>query len=138
HPFPTRRSSDLDTPSLLLLQFLVHELRDTAMLVVATYRELEARQSPHVADILGALARDGRHLPLRGFGEEEVALFIEGKTGRSASAALVRAVHRETEGNPFFVDEIVHLLAAEEALERQDATVARKLPVPHGVREAIR
>ncbi|TMA83168.1 MAG: hypothetical protein E6J77_14725, partial [Deltaproteobacteria bacterium] len=127
-----------DTPSLLLLQFLVHELRDTAMLVVATYREIEARQNPHVADILGALARDGRHLPLRGFGEEEVALFIEGKTGRSASAALVRAVHRETEGNPFFVDEIVHLLVAEEALERRDAMIARRLPVPQGVREAIR
>src|SRR5437016_2078313 len=126
-----------DTPSLLLLQFLVHELRDTAMLVVATYREMEARQSPHVADILGALARDGRHLPLRGFGEEEVALFIEGKTGRSASAALVRAVHRETEGNPFFVDEIVHLLVGG-APERWDATVARRLPVPQGVREAIR
>src|SRR5947208_7542106 len=126
-----------DTPSLLLLQFLVHELRDTAMLVVATYREIEARQNPHVADILGALARDGRHLPLRGFGEEEVALFIEGKTGRSASAALVRAVHRETEGNPFFVDEIVHLLVGG-APERWDATVARRLPVPQGVREAIR
>src|SRR6266705_4242493 len=126
-----------DTPSLLLLQFLVHELRDTAMLVVATYRELEARQNPHVADVLGALARDGRHLPLRGFGEEEVALFIEGKTGRSASAALVRAVHRETEGNPFFVDEIVHLLVGG-APERWDATIARRLPVPQGVREAIR
>jgi tetratricopeptide (TPR) repeat protein len=127
-----------DTPSLLLLQFLVHELRDTAMLVVATYREMEARQNPHVADILGALARDGRHLSLRGFGEEEVALFIEGKTGRTASAPLVRAVHRETEGNPFFVDEIVHLLVAEGALERRDATVPRRLPVPQGVREAIR
>ncbi|TMB51015.1 MAG: hypothetical protein E6J60_11240, partial [Deltaproteobacteria bacterium] len=127
-----------DTPSLLLLQFLVHELRDTAILVVATYREMEARQNPHVADILGALARDGRHLPLRGFGEEEVALFIEGKTGRSASAALVRAVHRETEGNPLFVDEIVHLLVAEGALERWDATVPWSLPVPQGVREAIR
>src|SRR5438552_2358829 len=104
-----------DTPSLLLLQFLVHELRDTAMLVVATYRAMEARQNPHVAEILGALARDGRHLPLSGFGEGEVAAFIEGKTGRSASAALVQAVHRETEGNPFFVDEVVHLLAAERA-----------------------
>jgi eukaryotic-like serine/threonine-protein kinase len=127
-----------DTPSLLLLQFLVHELRDTAMLVVATYREMEARQSPHVADILGALARDGRHLPLRGFGEEEVALFIEGKTGRSASAALVRAVHRETEGNPFFVDEIVHLLVSEGALEHRDTSIPPRLPVPQGVREAIR
>src|SRR6059058_3411560 len=127
-----------DTPSLLLLQFLVHELRDTAMLVVATYREMEARQSPHVADILGALARDGRHLPLRGFGDEEVALFIEGKTGRSASAALVRAVHHETEGNPFFVDEIVHLLVSEGTLEPRDPSIPPRLPVPQGVREAIR
>src|SRR5438067_63107 len=127
-----------DTPSLLLLQFLVHELRDTAMLVVATYRAMEARQNPHVAEILGALARDGRHLPLSGFGEGEVAAFIEGKTGRSASAALVQAVHRETEGNPFFVDEVVHLLDAEGALERRDETAARRLPVPQGVREAIR
>src|SRR5437016_11869829 len=127
-----------DTPSLLLLQFLVHELRDTAMLVVATYREMEARQSPHVADILGALARDGRHLPLRGFGDEEVALFSEGKTGRSASAALVRAVHHETEGNPFFVDEIVHLLVSEGTLEPRDTSIPPRLPVPEGVREAIR
>src|SRR2546422_7226524 len=127
-----------DTPSLLLLQFLVHELRDTAILVVATYREMEARQNPHVADILGALARDGRHLPLRGFGEEEVALFIEGKTGRSASAALVRAVHHETEGNPFFVDEIVHLLVSEGTLEPRDTSIPPRLPVPEGVREAIR
>src|SRR5205809_548459 len=127
-----------DTPSLLLLQFLVHELRDTAMLVVATYREMEARQSPHVADILGALARDGRHLPLRGFGDEEVALFIEGKTGRSASAALVRAVHHETEGNAFFVDEIVHLLVSEGTLEPRDTSIPPRLPVPEGVREAIR
>src|SRR5438874_1954052 len=127
-----------DTPSLLLLQFLVHELRDTAMLVVATYRAMEARQNPHVAEILGALARDGRHLPLSGFGEGEVALFIEGKTGRSAAPALVQAVHRETEGNPFFVDEVVHLLVAEGALDRRDETVARRLPVPQGVREVIR
>src|SRR5438046_4438798 len=126
------------TPSRLLLQCLVHELRDTAMLVVATYREMEARQSPHVADILGALARDGRHLPLRGFGDEEVALFIEGKTGRSASAALVRAVHHETEGNPFFVDEIVHLLVSEGTLEPRDTSIPPRLPVPQGVREAIR
>src|SRR5256714_2250022 len=58
-----------DTPSLLLLQFLVHELRDTAMLVVAPYRAMEARQNPHLPEILGALARDGRHPPPSGCGE---------------------------------------------------------------------
>src|SRR2546425_716816 len=95
--------------------------------------------APYLAQLvpeLGGLKAPS--VPPHGFGEEEVALFIEGKTGRSASAALVRAVHRETEGNPFFVDEIVHLLVGEGALEQRDTSIAPRLPVPEGVREAIR
>src|SRR5438046_376491 len=41
-----------DTPSLLLLQFLVHELRHTAMLAVAAYRDPEARPRPPHAERL--------------------------------------------------------------------------------------
>src|SRR6059036_3435589 len=109
-----------DVPSLLLLQFLAHELRDARMLLLGTYREVEVRQAPMVAEVLGALARDGHHLPLRGLGEEEVRLFIEGTTGRNPSPTLVRTIHRETEGNPFFVDEVVRLLVAEGAFEREE------------------
>src|SRR5439155_18546029 len=121
-------------PSILLLQFLAHELRDARMLLLGTYREVEVRQAPMVAEVLGALGRDGHHVPLRGFGEEEVRLFIEGTTGRSPSPTLVRAIHLETEGNPFFVDEVERLLVAEDALERHPP----RLPIPQGVRAAIR
>jgi hypothetical protein len=55
-----------DTSSLLLLQFLAHELRDARILVVATYREAEVRLAPAVSAILGTLARDGHHIPLVG------------------------------------------------------------------------
>src|SRR3989442_4141978 len=127
-----------DVPSLLLLQFLAHELRDARMLLLGTYREVDVRQAPMVAEVLGALGRDGHHVPLRGLSEEEVRLFIEGTTGRSPSSTLVRTVHRETEGNPFFVDEIVRLLVAEGALERHGESSPPRLPVPQGVREAIR
>src|SRR5256712_2504674 len=127
-----------DVPSLLLLQFLAHELRDARMLLLGTYREVEVRQAPMVAEVLGALGRDGHHVPLRGFGEEEVRLFIEGTTGRSPSPTLVSAIHLETEGNPFFVDEIVRLLVADGVLERQGESNPPRLPVPQGVREAIR
>src|SRR5262249_40638945 len=49
------------------------------------------------------------------------------------AAALGEALHRETNGNPFFVGELVRLLADEEGLaEDWDA-----LRVPHGVREVI-
>ena len=72
-----------DAPSLLLLQFLAHEVRDARLLILGTYREVEARQTPAVAEILGALGRDAHHVPLRGLGEEEVRRFIEGTTGQS-------------------------------------------------------
>jgi len=126
-----------DAPSLLLLQFLAHELRDVRILLLGTYREVEVRQAPAVAEILGALGRDGHHVPLRGLGEEEVRRFLEETIGRSPAPVLVRAVHRETEGNPFFVD-IVRLLVAERALERHEDPSPGRFPVPQGVREAIR
>src|SRR5438445_768777 len=72
-----------DAPSLLLLQFLAHELRDVRILLLGTYREVEVRQAPAVAEILGALGRDGHHVPLRGLGEEEVRRFLEETIGRS-------------------------------------------------------
>src|ERR1051326_3473986 len=127
-----------DVPSLLLVQFLAHELRDARMLLLGTYREAEVRQTPMVAEVLGALARDGHHVPLRGFGEDEVRLFIERTTGRRPSPTVVRTIQRETEGNPFFVDEIVRLLVAEGALEREGEWSPARLPVPQGVRVAIR
>ena len=127
-----------DAPSLLLMQFLAHELRDARLLLLGTYREADVRDAAAVTEALGALARDGRHVALRGFGEDEVRLFIEGTTGRTASPALVRAVHQETEGNPFFVDEMVRLLATDAALEEHSDTTPRRFPIPQGVREAIR
>src|SRR5438094_150451 len=59
-----------DAPSLLLLQFLAHELRDVRILLLGTYREVEVRQAPAVAEILGALGRDGHHVQLRGLDPE--------------------------------------------------------------------
>src|SRR5262249_57208846 len=53
--------------------------------------------------------------------------------GTPGAAALGEALHRETNGNPFFVGELVRLLADEEDL----AEDWEALRVPHGVREVI-
>ena len=62
-----------------------------------------------------------------------VRRFVEERTGVD-SGDLARAVHDATEGNPFFVEELVRLLAAE---RRLDQPVTGGLPVPASVREAI-
>jgi AAA ATPase domain len=126
-----------DLSTLLLLQFLAAELHETRILAIATYRGGDARRSPEVASRVADLARGNRRLALGGLAERDIARLIEQSAGIVPSAELVSAVHRVTEGNPFFADEIVRILAAEGRLQSPDALGAR-LRLPDGVREAIR
>jgi tetratricopeptide (TPR) repeat protein len=127
-----------DRPSLLLLQFVARELRDAPVLLVGCYRELEVRQAPELAGVLAEIAREAHSVPLRGLGEDDVGRFIEASYARPAAGAVVRAVHRATEGNPFFVDGVVRLLSADGRLDRADWVAGERLPIPDGVRETIR
>ena len=57
-----------------------------------------------------------------------------------AADAFAHAIHRETEGNPFFIEEVLrHLLdvAAADRTEWERLASLSKLGIPDGVREAI-
>lgn len=125
-----------DHPSLLLLGFLAMHVRDSAILVVGTYREAEARLDAQLAATLGDIIRHGQRLPLRGLRERDVAEVAERVAGRRPPERVVRAIHVATEGNPFFVDEVVRLLSAEGRLD--DAAQVAAVRIPDGVRETIR
>jgi len=128
-----------DKPSLLLLVFLARELRDARVLVVGTYRDTELRRHSPLAAVLADLVREGHHqrVALRGLRVEDVERFVATTAGRTASPSLVRAVHAMTEGNPFFVGEIVRLLAAEDRLDGPAGGATLEIALPEGVREAI-
>ena len=125
-----------DHPSLLLLGFLAVQLRDSPILVIGTYREAEARLDAQLAATLGDIIRHGQRLPLRGLREADVAAIVERVAGRRPPDRVVRAIHQATEGNPFFVDEVVRLLSAEGRLD--DAAHVAAVRIPDGVRETIR
>lgn len=125
-----------DHPSLLLLGFLAVHVRDSPILVIGTYREAEARLNAQLAATLGDIIRHGQRLPLRGLRERDIAAVVERVAGRRPPDRVVRAIHEATEGNPFFVDEVVRLLSAEGRLD--DAAQVAAVRIPDGVRETIR
>ena len=125
-----------DQPSLLLLGFLAVHVRDSPILVIGTYREAEARLDAQLAATLGDIIRHGQRLPLRGLREADVAAVVERVAGHRPPDRVVRAIHQATEGNPFFVDEVVRLLSAEGRLD--DAHHVAAVRIPDGVRETIR
>src|SRR3954453_16864963 len=128
-----------DAPSLRLLQFLARELSDSSILVVGTYRDVELGRRHPLSQALADLSRQGlvERVMLRGLSEQEVARFIEVTASIDPPGSLVRAIHEETEGNPFFVSEIVNLLAAEGELDDPSGLSEWTLTIPQGVREVI-
>jgi hypothetical protein len=127
-----------DRPSLLLLQFVAAELARARLLVVATYRHTEIGRHHPLSDTLSELARHphGQRIVLRGLDEADAVRLIELIAGARPAASLVSAVCRHTEGNPFFIGELVPLVLADPALRPDDPT-AFGLAVPQGVREVI-
>ncbi|MDP9237002.1 MAG: AAA family ATPase [Chloroflexota bacterium] len=128
-----------DKASLLMLQFLARDLAGARLLVLGTYRDVELGRQHPLAQTLAELAREqvGTRVLLRGLGEPEVARYIEMTAGVTPSDALVAAVFRETEGNPFFLSEVVRLLVADGRLQDGGDTSSWTVAIPQSVREVV-
>jgi len=124
-----------DAGTLRLLEFVVRSLRGRPLLVLASFRDVEARLSPEGARLLGRVAREGRSLALARLAPGEVAALAAARVGRALPSAIVDDLLRTTEGNPLFVGETVELLAARGELERRAGAGP---VVPSGVEDVIR
>src|SRR5208337_4723794 len=82
--------------------------------------------------------REGVLLPLRGLGEVEIGEFIEGASEISPTRSLISLLSETTDGNPFFLSEILRLMAAEGRLAGDSLIAPRQLGIPSGVRESIK
>ncbi len=126
-----------DRSSLLLLSFLARETRDSRLLLVGTYRDLEVQGTP-LAESLDRLAVEGARLALQGLARDGVTDIVERTAGCRPSAAAIAAIHEATAGNPLFVRELVRLLVSEGRLEAAGrAPGGAALPIPAGIREAV-
>ena len=113
-----------DHPSLLLLEFVARELANSRVMVIGTYRDMELSRQHPLSQTLGELTRERlfQRVLLRGLDREDVGRFTELVSGFAPPAGMVEAVHRQTEGNPLFVTEVVRLLVQEGELTQDPST----------------
>jgi tetratricopeptide (TPR) repeat protein len=121
-----------DKPTLLMLRHVFERTAGAPVLLVCTAREVEAAQSEPFADIVAPLSREPgfERIALSGFDEDEIASLVSAHG--DASPGLVRRLREQTDGNPFFLEEMLRAAGgslSEEALDR--------MPVPDGVKELI-
>jgi tetratricopeptide (TPR) repeat protein len=126
-----------DPLSLLFLQFLAREVRPTPILVLGTYRDTDLQHEPALATMLGDGAREARQIELQHLSTGEVAELVERASGMSPTPQFAAAVRERSDGNPFYVTELINLLLADNGL-RLTAEAVRHARVPRGVRQTIR
>lgn len=124
-----------DTASLQLLAYAAESAPGTSLLLVATVRVPEVAP-PALRACLAALARAGAsRVHLVGLATDEVGTLVSSLAGRVVDDDLAEVVAQRTDGNPFFVIELVRLLEAEERLSPDGA---REVAVPHGIEDVLR
>jgi ATP/maltotriose-dependent transcriptional regulator MalT len=117
-----------DEASLRLLKFAATALRDSRVLIVATYRDVEVTPRGGLARLLGELTGPVQHVMLRGLSVDEVSQLVAHLVATDLREGQASTIHERSNGNPFFVREIVRLEGNQAG--RGDA-------VPIAVREVI-
>jgi hypothetical protein len=137
-----------DKGSLLLLRHLMAAEHAMRVMILGTYRDSELSQAHALRDTLGVLRRHSgvSRLELSGLDDAGVVTFLEAAAGQTLDAAgvgLAHAVYRDTDGNPFFVSEVLRHLSETGAIF-QDATgrwtaadSLGQVTLPDSVREVI-
>jgi class 3 adenylate cyclase len=134
-----------DKGSCSLLQHLARRLAGARLLVAISCREAELEPSHPLREALPHLRRESGfwELPLKGLRESEVRELITVLAEQEVPQALVLALHQETEGNPFFVQETLkHLMETEVLYQEQGrwtskATTISDIGLPESVREVM-
>ena len=133
-----------DDSTLLLLQHIAQRLIEMPVLIVGTYRDVELDVARPLARALQELTRQrlAHRLGLKRLPEAGVEAMLRALSGQEPPQPLVDAIYSETEGNPFFVEEVFKHLAEEGKLFdvqghwRPDLSIS-ELEVPEGVRLVV-
>ena len=121
-----------DDASAQFLHFLARQAASQPLLLLCAYRDEALDSNEQLAVLVASLRRErhARHMPLgrlqlpdarallQGFGDEELAVRL----------------HRDTDGNPFFLTSMLHALREGEIVPGE----AGELPLPDALRASVR
>jgi predicted ATPase len=133
-----------DQGTLALLSYILRNLHNERVLVLAAYREIELDRTHPLAAALVEWTRErvATRISLSRLTFAETTALLETLFGQEASSEeLPRAVYVETEGNPFFIEEVVKTLIEQGQVYREkdrwERMAISEITIPQSIKEAI-
>jgi len=135
-----------DEATYELVPYLARKLREARVLLLATYRSDELHRLHPLNHVLAELARGrlAEDVRLHKLSLEETGTVLREAMGltRPPTTAFRQAIWERTEGNPFFIEEILRALIEKGELTYRDGAWRRTkevadLAIPVSVRDAV-
>jgi class 3 adenylate cyclase len=137
-----------DAQSLALLKHLLRTGEQSSLQVIVTYRDSDLGKDHPLTAVLADLRslQGMQRIALHGLGADEVAEIVTAVAGHELEAdgiELAGQIASETDGNPFFVGEILRGLSEsgglvfDEASARWSVDTSAGIALPESVREVI-
>jgi tetratricopeptide (TPR) repeat protein len=135
-----------DHGTFAMLQYLLRRLRGSHVLLLAAYREVELDRDHPLAAVLVDWNRERsvgvNRIRLGRLSLEECRALLAVLFGEAEiSDEFAQAIYLETEGNPFFIEEVIKALIEGGQIYRQDGSWERRniqeLEIPQSIKEAI-
>jgi transposase-like protein len=125
-----------DGATLGLLTHLAREIGRARILVCGTYRDTDLDRRHPLAQALADLGREDlfSRISLRGLSLAETDEYVRQTANVEPGRGLVERIYEETEGNPFFLSEVVNLMTEEGGFSKASVS---DIAVPEGVRQAL-
>ncbi len=134
-----------DGGTLALVRSLARRFRQThtPVLILLTFREVELNEQKGLADLLTMWHRDrmAHTLKLHRFDRQGTQDVLEALLAEAVTVDFAERVYRETEGNPFFIEEMCKALIEGGQVYREDGRWQRRtttsIEMPRSIRMAI-
>ncbi len=133
-----------DKGTIAMLRQIARQAPAQALVIVGGYRDVELDRTHPLAAALADLRRETpfERIVLKGLAAEEVGALLDVIAEQDVPRSLVDAIAGETNGNPFFIKEVLLHLVEERKIVQEDGrwtstlTIA-DMGIPEGVREVI-
>lgn len=133
-----------DKGTVAMLSHLAHFVSAHPILLIGAYRDAEVGRHHPLSAALASIRRlrDFESIQLKGLQGPEVAEMLGMIADQDAPEALVKTISAETDGNPFFIREVLLNLVEEGKILRngegwKSSVNIEALRIPEGVREVI-
>ncbi len=133
-----------DKGTIAMMRHVARFVTKHRILILGAYRDVELDRQHPLSDALAQLRREVEYerIALKGLDESDIGAMLTSITEQEVPEAFVRAISDETDGNPFFVREVLIHLTEEGKIFQQDGrwtsnVSIAEMGIPEGVRQVI-